>query len=80
MSELWANQTKKSNGSAHTSILTTFRLIPKRDQKADSKSVGDTAGRDTVLRVFRFNKETGIVSDEVEELKLQPNNWGEIAF
>ena len=41
---------------------------------------GDTAGRDTVLRVFKFNKETGIVSDEVEELKLQPNNWGEIAF
>ena len=41
---------------------------------------GDTAGRDTVLRVFKFNKETGIVSDEVEELKLQPNNWGEISF
>ena len=41
---------------------------------------GDTAGRDTVLRVFKFNKETGIVSDEVEELKLQPQNWGEIAF
>ncbi|MBQ7722374.1 MAG: hypothetical protein IJT64_05665 [Kiritimatiellae bacterium] len=41
---------------------------------------GDAAGKDTVLRVFKFNKATGIVSDEVEELKLQPANWGEISF
>lgn len=41
---------------------------------------GDASGKDTVLRVFKFNKATGIVSDEVEELKLQPGNWGELAF
>src|SRR4051812_20285285 len=44
LSELWANRTKKSNGGAHTSILTTFRLILKRDMKADSKPADNTAG------------------------------------
>ena len=41
---------------------------------------GDAAGKDTVLRTFRFDKAAGIVSDEVEELKIHPENWGEIRF
>ena len=41
---------------------------------------GDAAGKDTVLRVFRFDKDAGIVADEVEELKIHPANWGELQF
>ncbi len=41
---------------------------------------GDAAGKDTVLRVFRFDKDAGIVADEVEELKIHPANWGTISF
>lgn len=41
---------------------------------------GDREGRDTVLRVYWANPETGIVSDEVEELLLKPRNWGELAL
>jgi len=41
---------------------------------------GDAAGKDTVLRAFRFDKAAGIVSDEVEELKIHPANWGDLQF
>ena len=41
---------------------------------------GDKAGRDTALRTYWSNQETGIVSDEVFELKMQPKNWAEIRF
>jgi hypothetical protein len=40
----------------------------------------DPAGKDTNLRVYWSNKATGIVADEVEELKLQPALWGEFDF
>jgi hypothetical protein len=32
------------------------------------------------LRVYWSNKATGIVADEVEELKMQPSLWGEFDF
>jgi len=41
---------------------------------------GDAAGKDTTLRVHWSNKATGIVADEVEELKMQPAKWGAINF
>jgi len=41
---------------------------------------GDKAGKDTVLRTYWNNQHTGIVNDEVFELKLEPRNWGELIF
>jgi hypothetical protein len=41
---------------------------------------GDPAGKDTSLRVYWSNQATGIVADEVEELKMQPAMWGEFHF
>ena len=41
---------------------------------------GDPEGKDTSLRVYWSNQATGIVADEVEELKLQPALWGEWRF
>jgi hypothetical protein len=40
----------------------------------------DKAGTDTALRTYWSNQETGLVSDEVFELKLNPRNWGELRF
>ncbi|HUT57624.1 MAG TPA: PQQ-binding-like beta-propeller repeat protein, partial [Phycisphaerae bacterium] len=41
---------------------------------------GDKAGADTILRTHWNNQKTGIVNDEVFELKMEPANWGEIVF
>lgn len=41
---------------------------------------GDDAGRDAVLRTYWNNQHTGLVADEVYELKMQPAHWGRIAF
>ena len=41
---------------------------------------GDAAGKDTVLRSHWNNQATGIVADEVQELMLEPRNWGRIVF
>ena len=41
---------------------------------------GDKSGRDTMLRSHWNNQSTGIVNDEVFELKIEPANWGEISF
>lgn len=37
---------------------------------------GDKNGTDTVLRTHWNNTNTGLVNDEVFELKLEPRNWG----
>jgi len=37
-------------------------------------------GNQTTLRTFWSNQSTGIVDDDVFELKLQPGNWGELRF
>ncbi len=37
---------------------------------------GDKNGADTVLRTHWNNTNTGLVNDEVFELKLEPKNWG----
>lgn len=41
---------------------------------------GDRAGTDTVLRSYWNNQATGIVADEVFELKMEPRNWGRLVF
>ncbi len=41
---------------------------------------GDKSGADTALRTHWNNQTTGIVNDEVFELKMEPANWGEISF
>jgi len=41
---------------------------------------GDLEGKQTTLRTFWSNQSTGIVDDDVFELKLQPGNWGELRF
>lgn len=40
----------------------------------------DPEGKDTNMRVYWSNKSTGIVADEVEELRMQPALWGEFSF
>jgi len=37
---------------------------------------GNKAGNDTALRTYWSNQATGLVSDEVFELKMEPANWG----
>lgn len=41
---------------------------------------GNRAGNDTVLRSYWANLNTGLVSDEVGELMMEPANWGEIVL
>jgi len=41
---------------------------------------GDKSGKDTMLRTHWNNQTTGIVNDEVFELRMEPANWGEISF
>lgn len=41
---------------------------------------GDKSGKDTLLRTHWNNQATGLVNDEVFELKMEPSNWGEITF
>ena len=41
---------------------------------------GDQVGKRTNLRLYWSNKATGIVADEVEELKMQPALWGELVL
>lgn len=41
---------------------------------------GDNQKADTVLRTYWSNQSTGLVSDEVLELVMEPQSWGEIQF
>jgi len=41
---------------------------------------GDRSGMDTVLRTYWNNQATGIIADEVFELKMAPRNWGQFIF
>ena len=41
---------------------------------------GKKAGNDTMLRTHWNNQATGLVNDEVFELRMEPANWGEIVF
>jgi len=41
---------------------------------------GKKAGNDTMLRTYWNNQATGIIDDEVFELRMEPSNWGELTF
>ena len=41
---------------------------------------GDKSGKDTLLRTHWNNQSTGLVNDEVFELRMEPTNWGELTF
>ena len=41
---------------------------------------GDLERNQTALRTYWSNQATGIVDDDVFELKLQPSHWGELRF
>ena len=41
---------------------------------------GDPGGNDTRLRSYWNNQTTGIVDDDVAELMMAPNNWGQLIF
>jgi hypothetical protein len=41
---------------------------------------GDKSGKDTLLRTHWNNQSTGLVNDEVFELRMEPSNWGEMTF
>ena len=41
---------------------------------------GDKSGKDTLLRTHWNNQSTGLVNDEVFELRMEPANWGELLF
>ncbi|YCM42863.1 hypothetical protein V2O64_16260 [Verrucomicrobiaceae bacterium 227] len=57
------------------------RLEPGLKLRGDlGATFSDPVGKDTTLRVFWSNQATGIVADEVEELKMQPAMWGELSF
>jgi hypothetical protein len=40
----------------------------------------DGTGTDTAVRTYWSNQQTGLVSDEVFELKVNPANWGDLQF
>ena len=42
--------------------------------------MSDTSGKDTLLRSHWNNQATGLVNDEVFELRMEPSNWGEMLF
>jgi hypothetical protein len=41
---------------------------------------GDDKGGDTLMRNHWANQHTGIVNDEVFELRMQPEYWGALEF
>ncbi|MBM4020304.1 MAG: hypothetical protein FJ288_18615 [Planctomycetes bacterium] len=41
---------------------------------------GEKSGKETLLRTHWNNQTTGIVNDEVFELRMEPKNWRELEF
>jgi len=41
---------------------------------------GDKSGSDTLLRTHWNNQSTGLVNDEVFELRMELINWGKLRF
>jgi hypothetical protein len=59
--------------------MTALGIAPKGGTtlRADfGATFGSKAGNDTALRTYWSNQATGLVSDEVFELKMEPANWG----
>jgi len=63
--------------------LSTLGLKPFAGMKLSGDfgaTHGTPAGDDTLLRTCWNNQATGLVNDEVFELKMEPKNWGQITF
>ncbi len=63
--------------------LATLRLKPFAGMKLSGDfgaTQGTPVGDDTLLRTCWNNQETGLVNDEVFELKMEPKNWCQITF
>jgi len=52
----------------------------RKQNIAECVLVGDKPGKRTMLRSYWNNQTTGIVNDEVFELRMEPANWGEVTF
>ena len=57
-----------------------LQLKPGFATTGDFGATHGNEGQQTALRTFWSNQSTGIVDDDVFELKLQPGNWGELRF
>jgi len=57
-----------------------LQLKPGFATTGDFGATHGNEGKQTTLRTFWSNQSTGIVDDDVFELKLQPGNWGELRF
>jgi len=58
-----------------------MEIKPGMDVAADlGATFGDQSGSDTAKRLYWSNRNTGIVNDEVFELRLEPRNWGKFVF
>lgn len=57
-----------------------YRGVPKTGVLRGDFGVtfGTPSGDDTALRLDWNNQNTGLVNDEVFELRLEPNRWGEL--
>ena len=63
--------------------LSTLGLKPLAGMKLSGDfgaTHGTPAGDDTILRTYWNNQSTGLVNDEVFELKMEPRNWGQLQF
>jgi len=63
--------------------LRTLGLVPRPGLRLRGDfgvTHGDAAGTDTMLRTGWNNQATGIVNDEVFELKMEPARWGLLLF
>jgi len=59
--------------------MAALGIVPKAGTalRADfGATFGNRAGNDTALRSYWSNQATGLVSDEVFELKMEPQTWG----
>ena len=58
-----------------------LEIKPGQDIAADmGATFGDKSGADTARRHYWSNRNTGIVDDEVFELRVEPRNWGKMVF
>ena len=60
--------------------LLVFAVMLALAGSALAFDLGNQAGDNTVLRTHWSNQATGLVSDEVFELKMTPSAWGEWKF
>jgi len=82
--EVTVDEKRKDSYVVEAAIpLASLGFTPKLGMKLSGDigvTHGDEAGQDTVLRTYWNNKKTGIVADEVFELKMEPSNWGIFTF